>query len=137
MLRSLVVVQHEYDWETLGRAAKVTRQEVIKRWQESIYPQLKVKNKIAGALRWSAVEDSILIEAERKLGEDWDFIVGFLPSRSKFSIEGRWRRLTKNPTLFQQFEYNQGRESEVDRQAMSKYQYRKHVIRQIGAKINP
>lgn len=67
-LRCLVVLEHEYNWDRLASLMEVTRQEVVKHWQESIYPQLKLKNRIAGALRWSAVEDSILIEAERRMG---------------------------------------------------------------------
>jgi hypothetical protein len=58
---------------------------------------MKVSSKIAGALKWSTEEDSILLAAHKRLGPDWQAILAFLPTRSVYSIEGRWRRLIKLP----------------------------------------
>lgn len=63
ILKKLVVQEHEFNWDSLAGQLGASRSQVVRRWQESIYPALKVSSKIAGALKWSAEEDLILIES--------------------------------------------------------------------------
>lgn len=64
-------------------------------WQQEIYPKLKSNSTVGGALKWSPEEDSIMMGYEQKYGLDWNSLLVFLPSRSEYSIEGRFRRLSK------------------------------------------
>jgi hypothetical protein len=43
----------------------------MKLWQIVIYPQLIVKDKIAGSLRWSIFEDDILINFSKTKLDQW------------------------------------------------------------------
>jgi hypothetical protein len=57
-----------------------------------------LNSKVAGAVKWSKEEDLVLIGSEKKYPSDWDYIVVFLPARSVFSIEARWKRIANNQT---------------------------------------
>lgn len=65
--------------------------EVMKRWKEEVYNLIKLEDKVGGFLKYSAEEDAILgIGYRNKL--EWSDLMNFLPGRSEFSIEARWRR---------------------------------------------
>lgn len=69
---------------------------MISHWQKVVYPSIALKTRVAGSAKWAGEEDSILFGYVKKNGFDWDSILVFLPARTIFSIEGRWRRLSKN-----------------------------------------
>jgi hypothetical protein len=49
----MVLEKHEFDWDLLSKEFGVPRDEVIRQWQKKIYPQIKLNDKVAGALKWS------------------------------------------------------------------------------------
>jgi hypothetical protein len=65
-----------------------------KRWQSVIYNTIKLDDKVGGFHKYSVEEDSILSIGYRN-GLDWKEIMTFLPGRTEFSIEARWRRLLR------------------------------------------
>ena len=64
------------------------------RWRRTIYSMIKLDDKVGGFLKYSAEEDSILTIGYRN-GLNWSELMTFLPGRSEFSIEARWRRLLR------------------------------------------
>jgi hypothetical protein len=68
------------------------------RWIKFICPKLKNNVKIGGALKWSVNEDYILYAADRNKIPHLDLMF-FLPYRTVYSIEARWRRICKNSDL--------------------------------------
>ena len=55
---------------------------------------IKLDDKVGGFLKYSAEEDNILTIGYRN-GLGWSELMDFLPGRSEFSIEARWRRLLR------------------------------------------
>lgn len=64
------------------------------RWQQAIYNTIKLDDKVGGFHKYSVDEDSILSIGYRN-GLDWGEIMTFLPGRTEFSIEARWRRMLR------------------------------------------
>jgi len=64
------------------------------RWRKSIYKTIKLEDKVGGFLKYSSEEDNILMIGHRN-GLTWEELISFLPERSEFSIEARWRRLAR------------------------------------------
>lgn len=65
------------------------------RWIKVVYPKIKNSLKIGGAVKWSSSEDSILYGADKAKIAYTDLMF-FLPGRTVYSIEARWRRMLKN-----------------------------------------
>lgn len=56
--------------------------------------------KIGGSYKWSMSEDSILIIAD-KLEISFLDLMFFLPTRTVYSMEARWRRIGKTADAFE------------------------------------
>lgn len=78
----------------LAKNMDVTEGEAQKHWDQRIYPVIKSVKKIAGALMWTKEEDEIIFHAIRKPNYKWENLLLFLPGRSYFSLEARWKRLS-------------------------------------------
>jgi hypothetical protein len=85
-------------WPKLAAAFSTSEDEVMARWIKFIDPRLKNNVKIGGALKWSGNEDFILCAADRSKILHIDLMF-FLPNRTVYSIEARWRRICKNSEL--------------------------------------
>jgi hypothetical protein len=85
-------------WPRLASSFATTEEEVMTRWIKYICPRLKNNVKIGGALKWSVNEDYILYAADRAKIPHIDLMF-FLPYRTVYSIEARWRRICKNSEL--------------------------------------
>lgn len=133
-LKDVVLKNHQYDWGSLAKLFAVSKDEAILRWQKRIYPQIKLNDKVAGAVKWSKEEDSILINCEKVYPEGWEKILVFLPSRSVFSIEARLKRIYANQTVENQSALGQKPKSMTSTSAplMSKYEFRKQIIKKIA-----
>jgi hypothetical protein len=68
--------------------------EAKNRWRKTIYDMIKLDDKVGGFLKYSIEEDAILMIGYRN-GLNWNDLMVFLPGRSEFSIEARWRRLIR------------------------------------------
>ena len=73
----------------------ISSDELKARWIKAIYPKIKNSLKIGGAVKWSTSEDSILYGADKAKISYLDLMF-FLPGRTVYSIEARWRRTVKN-----------------------------------------
>lgn len=93
-LRGLVVDDHEYDWRVIAEKLDVSEMEAQQRWEKRIYPVIKSLRKIAGALMWTKEEDEIIFHAIKKSNFKWERLLAFLPGRSYFSLEARWKRIS-------------------------------------------
>ena len=91
-----MLVLHEgvMSWEKLGNALGCSEGQARSRWQQSIYNTIKQDDKVGGFHKYSAEQDSILSIGHRN-GLNWTEIMAFLPGRTEFSIEARWRRLAR------------------------------------------
>lgn len=63
------------------------------RWQDKIYPTLRSDKKIAGAFIWTPSEDKIIQYAGIITNSKLENILEFLPGRTHFSLEARWKRI--------------------------------------------
>ena len=114
-----MVIKKIVSWKRLSEEFKVSTKEVKSRWCKIVYPRIKIENKIGGALKWSSEEDSILKGGlNRKL--TWHQIASYLPDRTEYSIEARWRRIQKNPMDVPK----QGR-------GINKHQIRRQILKRI------
>jgi len=64
--------------------------------------------------------------------EGWPQILKFLPFRSIFSIEARYKRLYAKQTAKNSSALGQTVNSDSTRRLLNKYEYRKHIIRKIA-----
>lgn len=71
------------------------------------------------------------MHCERIFKDDWAEVLRFLPSRSIFSIEARFKRLYLNRTAKNASALKTHIDGDVNRQ-LNKYEYRKHIIRKIA-----
>jgi hypothetical protein len=93
-LLSLVLQEGITNWSRLGSEIGCAEAQARTRWQESIYNSIKLDDKVGGFHKYSNEEDSILSLGYRN-GLSWAEIMVFLPGRTEFSIEARWRRLLR------------------------------------------
>ena len=94
-LKNLIVNDGILIWDKLAAIFNTTAQQVMTRWIKIICPKLKNNVKIGGALKWSVNEDYILYAADRNKVSHLDLMF-FLTCRTVYSIEARWRRISKN-----------------------------------------
>ena len=94
-MKNIIVNDGLLLWEKISNILNASVQEVMARWIKIVCPKLKNNVKIGGALKWSVNEDYILYAADRGKIEHLDLMF-FLPYRTVYSIEARWRRICKN-----------------------------------------
>jgi hypothetical protein len=80
------------NWDDLADALGFSKDEVQRRWKRDVYKKIKLDDKVGGFLKYSNEEDTVLV-ATRRNGASWEDIMEFLPGRSSYSIEARWRRV--------------------------------------------
>ena len=68
-------------------------EEVKARWQDKIYPTIRSDKKIAGAFIWTPEEDKIIQFAGTMTDKKLEILLEFLPGRTHFSLEARWKRI--------------------------------------------
>jgi hypothetical protein len=78
----------------MGTILGCSEQEIKTRWRKVIYETIKLDDKVGGFLKYSSDEDNILTIGFRN-SLNWTQLKDFLPGRSEFSIEARWRRLVR------------------------------------------
>jgi hypothetical protein len=93
-LLALVLQEGVTSWSRLGNEVGCSEAQARARWQQSVYNSIKLDDKVGGFHKYSAEEDSILSLGYRN-GLSWGEIMAFLPGRTEFSIEARWRRLLR------------------------------------------
>lgn len=94
-LKNLILNDGILFWDKIAATFSTSNEEVMARWIKIICPKLKNNVKIGGALKWSVNEDYILYAADRSKVSHLDLMF-FLPYRTVYSIEARWRRICKS-----------------------------------------
>lgn len=93
MLKKMVLEKHEYDWNKLADYFGVNTEEIKERWKEYVYPTIRSTEKIAGAYLWTHQENEIVKNSNKNLEQIWVALMDFLPGRTHFSVEARWKRI--------------------------------------------
>ena len=94
-LKNLVLNEGMTSWDELGKALNCNAEEIQKRWKKQIYRKIKLDDTVGGFLKYSNEEDTILVTCRRN-GLSWEDIMVFLPGRSAYSIESRFRRANRS-----------------------------------------
>ena len=105
---------------------------MLGRWQDHVYPQLRTNSKVGGALKWSAAEDCILLGFEQKHGFEFDKTLLFLPMRTPYSMEGRWRRINRGDYPSSGLTYTADDETPKEEVEQNKHLRRKQLLRQLA-----
>jgi hypothetical protein len=90
LLRETVDREGETNWSRVasvlpGRTGKQCRE----RWRNQLDPRLNRDN-------WTPVEDILLVQRQKVLGNAWSKIAEVLPGRSSNSVKNRWCWLTRH-----------------------------------------
>lgn len=110
-LKDLVVRHGVFQWEELAGKFSTDEEDAKNRWIKAVFPRIRNTHKIGGAVKWSASEDSILYGADKHKVSYLDLMF-FLPGRTVYSIEARWRRIAKNPEFIGHMALINNREAE-------------------------
>ena len=94
-LKDYIAKYGMFSWEEIASKFSTDIDEVKNRWIKVVFPRIRNTHKIGGAVKWSASEDSILYLADKNKISYLDLMF-FLPGRTVYSIEARWRRIAKN-----------------------------------------